>query len=218
MKASRRLRTATAAALLTAALLPAGVASSGCRRQADPETDQATWPRPYGWPRLAEVAPDYAPVADSLAAPLSFEINSHAEASRPAGNNGGARWIDIAYRPYGATLHLTLTRAAAEAEATAAIDNRLERLSLNSDPALTRRADVRSADGAFAGIMAVTPAGSATPVQFVVSGGRGAARWVVSGAVHYPAAASAKADSVAPAVETLARDVAHTISTLTVNP
>lgn len=202
---SRRIfKAAAAIPLLLLAVLAAGCGS----RDAGGEE----YPRPKGWPRLHDYPADYIAVAAGTAGlPLAMEVNSHAALSRRTGGNGAA-WLDIAYPAYGVTVYLTVTPAASAEEAAEAVENRLERFSLDN-PGAAGHTPVASSDGCFRGVISVAVA-SATPVQFVVSNGKNC---VVSATAHFSEFSPgdiSRTDSVAPAVDTILRDLLHTIESL----
>lgn len=196
-----------AAVAISIVLLAAVAAGCGGRDAGEEE-----YPRPKGWPRLPDYPADYIAVAAGISGmPLAMEVNRHASLSRRSGGNGAA-WLDISYPAYGATVYLTVTPASSAGEVAEAVENRLERFSLDN-PGVAGHTPVASSDGCFRGVISVAAA-SATPVQFVVSNGKNC---VVSATAHFSEFSSgdiSRTDSIAPAVDTILRDLLHTIESL----
>ncbi len=112
------LRLAPASAMLML------LAACGSPDTTNPDT--APVPLPRAWPRTPLYEAAYAPVAPGS----DIEV---AEALEPriTRRRGADSWIDISYPAYRATLYLSDLRFSSPAEASDAIDNRLEPTALN---------------------------------------------------------------------------------------
>lgn len=153
-------------------------------------------PRPVAYPRIAVCDSLFRPVGGL---PVNIEVNAGAVAQVDSVRPDGSVWLTVSYPAYGgAKLYLTLSHATPEV-----IANRSERLSMNTGGAPTQLTTVVSAAG-FESSVALTPAGSAIPVQILSTDGG----WALSGAFVLEAAASAP-DSVRPVVEAVRSDLIH---------
>lgn len=164
----------------------------------------AAYPRPQLYDTLRRAVPE--------AAPLLFYANAAATVSRPSGDNGGSRWLNIAYPLYDAVVYCTFTPVT-DADRSDVIDNRLERMGLNAG-SLPTEVFTLDSPGGFHSQLLVTPAESVTPLQFLSTDGGG---WVVSGAVyldHAPRAAAA--DSIVPVIDALKADLLYALQRLEV--
>lgn len=173
-------------------------------------TEQRTAPRPQSHPRVQSYDTAYAAVPGL---PLHFEANSHAQAEAE-NKDGGAVWLTVSYPAYDARLMCTLTPVTA-ATVESVVDNRAERMALNVIGTEPQVDEFINAAG-YSAIIICDPVAVATPVQFLAApaeiDGNG---WVVSGTAFFDhARAGAPIDSLAPMVETLLRDVRHSIRTL----
>lgn len=160
-------------------------------------------PRPVAYPRVAELDSSFVAL-DSL--PLYIEVNRSAKVRR-----SGDFWLDIIYPDYGAVVYVTLTSTRVDSIGSV-IANRRERISLNiADAANTTYTEITSPD--FSSALVYSPMSHATPLQFLASDNE---KWVVSGAVFFRnVRPDAPSDSLRPMVETIRRDLVHTLSTLT---
>ncbi|MDE7377111.1 MAG: hypothetical protein K2N16_09720 [Muribaculaceae bacterium] len=173
-------------------------------------TEQRTAPRPQGHPRVQAYDTAYSAVPGL---PVHFEANSQAQTEVET-KDGGAVWLTLSYPAYDARLMCTLTPVT-DTTVGSVVDNRSERMALNvigTEP----QVDKLSNPAGYSAIIICDPVAVATPVQFLAApdniDGRG---WVVSGTAFFDhAQAGAPIDSLAPMVETLLRDVRHSISTL----
>lgn len=183
---------------LLAALISTFASCSGQERTA---------PRPQAHPRTQAYDSAYA-VPKGL--PLHFESNAQAEATVES-KDGGAVWLTVNYPAYDARLLCTFTPVTS-ATLKGVFYNRAERMALNvigSEP----QVDEFVNDAGYEAIIICDPNAVATPVQFIAAPaeieGDG---WVVSGTAFFDrASAGAPIDSLAPMVETMLRDVRHSI-------
>lgn len=164
--------------------------------------NDAAIPRRQAYPRIEMPAPRYCPV---VSAGITLWVNSSID-SIATGDDG---WITAFYPRHLGTLYVTVNNLSGD-EASAAIDNRVERLSMNTGGAPTEIEQVENPAGLDARLI-VTPSGSPTPVQFIATDHR---RLLVSGTILLPDAATAPADSLAPVVDMLRRDITHLLVTL----
>lgn len=174
------------------------------------KAEQRTAPRPQAHPRVQQYDAAYA-VPEGL--PLDFEANAQAKAQVEAQDNG-AVWLTVDYPAYDAQLMCTFTPVT-PTTVSQVVDNRAERMALNvigMDPQVDQFVN----DAGYAAIIICDPVAVATPVQFLAApADTAAARWVVSGSAYFAhAQAGAPLDSLAPMVETLLRDVSHSVRAL----
>ncbi len=166
--------------------------------------DVAT-PRRHAYPRVA-LADTLYTRATIPGTTVSFDVNT---AATLLPDSTGKPWITIGYPVYnGAKIYLTATPVATEAEMAEVMDNRLERISLNSGGAETELTELTTPEGAACRLF-VTRHGTVTPVQLLAVD----ARWIVSGAAYIDGAAEAP-DSVAPVVNAIASDVLRLLKTV----
>jgi len=188
-----KLRTAGTAMLLAAALLAAG-----CRRA------PVAVPRRTAYPRIAEHDTAMRRLGTDTLPGLDFAVNAAAvlASERPG-------WLDIRYPDYGATVHITLTRARGPqlAEVRA---NRLERLMLNIGDRPARRGEWVNEAGVD--ILETYSVPAAIPYQFLATDGEG---YVLSGALYFAdPRAAAEADSIRPMAEAIAADIHRALISL----
>lgn len=166
-------------------------------------------PRPQGYPRISLYPPEYivaAPVGG-----LSMEVNSGAVIDTVRGGDASV-WFNILYPGYRAAVYCTYTAVDSRSVA-AVLDNRRERMALNSGGASGELISVENRSG-VAGHLLVTPAGAMNPVQFIATDGR---RFVLSGAMTFAGDGTVDPDSVAPVVEAVSDDMIRMLQTLTWN-
>lgn len=162
-------------------------------------------PRPYAWPRTVMMG-------DSLRE-IDFEsvkwlVNSEADVTVRRATKEVV-WVDISYPPYNATLYLTISFAEGAA-LDSAIDNRLQRISLNLGQASAERRDISSTSGEFEGIMLRATSPVTTPLQFLATDDK---RVAVSGVLVMEQAA-VNPDSLAPAIYALHSEFKQALSSL----
>lgn len=184
-----------------------GSIPTACR---DSATDTVAVPRRTAYPRICIPAAVYAPFAD---APLHFETSAAAKAriaTPPSGNSApGSTWVDIAYPEYGITIHCTFTHTDTD-RIPGILDNRIERLSVNTGGATSEMSELTNAYG-FDCRMIATRAESPTPVQFLATDHK---HWVISGSAYIEAGRNTNPDSIAPVISMLERDIIHSLTTL----
>lgn len=186
--------------LPVALLLTAAALAAGCHRAT--EADRAPAPLPKAWPRTSVY-----PAAYRAVAPES-DIEVVAELEPTVNPSGTDTWITVAYPAYRAALYITDTHTRSEAESSGALENRLERISLNNGGAPSRRRDFATPAGYSAALFSA-PSGSLTPLQFVATGkGR-----VVSGSLLLDRL-PASVDSLRPTLDAVEADIVHLINQL----
>lgn len=183
-------------ALLLTALL------TGCA-----ERPPASTPRRTAYPRPALYDTAYIHVKG---APVDILVNASADLHMQQ-KHDGAYWLTIGYPAYNAKIYCTFTPVT-DATVEAVIDNRAQRISLNSAGG-EKIADIESSGGYHANLVASASA-AATPVQFLAVR-PDSARWVVSGSVFFDGIApSTPSDSIYPFIEAVRTDVAKALKSL----
>lgn len=162
-------------------------------------------PRQEAFHRVAAYGEDYV-IPDGL--PLKFAVNAqatHTVEQQPE----GITWLTIAYPAYGAHAYCTFTPLKPNTRKKT-IANRLERIMLNLGDAHADKEEFETAGGCIATMLTTAHAPMA-PVQFLCV----SPRWAVSGnAVIGSASPDTPADSLAPIVKIIARDIRHALMAL----
>ena len=162
-------------------------------------------PRRTAYSRLQLPPDSYHPVTIGG---TTLDLNAAADTTGTVDNDGTA-WLTAHYPDGMATLYITVNRADRDRLETM-IDNRVERLSLNTGGAESQVSSFTTPAGLDARVI-VTPRLTPTPVQFIVTDH---ASLLVSGTAHVRDAATAPADSLAPVIEMLKRDVTRLTTNL----
>lgn len=184
---------------LAVALAAAGICSCSTRG------NDSTVPKPEAWPRIEVPAEEYTEHSFDN---VSLTLNSVATVSGEAKDEG--TWINITYPTFqNAHLYLTLSGAKSPDELKAILDNRRERMELNTGGTVTELTELTS-DGGWEGLLAVTRSSLTTPVQLLAHDGNK----VLSGVLYFNFPADTPADSVAPIVKTVRRDMIHALKHL----
>lgn len=158
-------------------------------------------PRREAYHRIAQYPARYLRV-DSV--PLRLVANEEAVCDVD-NKDDGTCWATIEYPRYKAKIYCTLTPVD-ESNVQRVIANRMQRISLNAGDRTPDTEEITNPDG-FEGTLVETATVSATPLQFITVDTK-ESKWVVSGAVYLEGITpSAKADSIAPVVQTLRRDI-----------
>lgn len=174
------------------------VGLAACTRGGD-----ASVPRRIAYPRIALYDTVYS-VVDTL--PVAMELNRAIRYDCER-RDDGAWWVNLHYDRYGATVYCTLTPVD-RATVDAVVDNRAERIHRNISQTSVDVIDIDS-PGAYHSNMVVARGGSSAPVQFL-SVNPEDPRWVLSGTAFFDnAPAGVSADSVAPIVDALSRDISR---------
>lgn len=164
-------------------------------------SDDTATPRRRAYHRIETYTPDYTAV-DSL--PVRLLVNSSAVVSRPRRD-----WINVNYPRYNATVFISVTEADSR-DIDGIIANRVERIVLNAGDAPADALDIDN--GRFTSTLYDARAAVATPLQFVATDGKSV---VISASVFFGNADRITSlDSVAPAVETIRRDLTTALDSL----
>ena len=184
-------------------------ACAGCRQHN--ATDDTHIPRRHGYPRINLYDADYR-ITD--VANVSFLINTGAQiALTDSFTKRTGTWFNITYPRYGAVIHCTITQAPTQ-KLEAIIDNRAERMALNTGGAYTEVTDFEPQAGhEITAQMLVTPAESVTPLQFLASDGK---HTVISGSMTFRTNAHTQPDSVAPIIAAIRDDLTTMLNSLSI--
>lgn len=173
----------------------AALAATGCSGGSKHDST----PRPRAYHRIEIPAAHYDTLC--LSSGVNIVTNS-AALTREKRPDGPSEWIDIVYPTLGdATIYCSVSPVT-PATVASIIDNRLERMALNSGGYTSDLMEFSTPAGYDCRIL-VTGAGTATPVQFIGVSEKN----VVSGALMVHVADSFQPDSLAPVVDCVARDV-----------
>lgn len=184
-------------------LLAAALMFGSCSERAD--SNKAV-PKPEAWPRIEIPAGEY-----SVSTFDDTEIPFNTSANVDRQDRDGGIWIDVTYPTFANTrLYLTLLPMTDRRELTEAIENRRERMELNTGGAVTELTELTS-EGDWEGLLAVTRSSLTTPVQLLAHDGR----HLLSGALYFNFPPETPADSVAPIVRTVRRDMLHALKHIT---
>ena len=165
-------------------------------------------PRRHAYPRIELPDSAYRYVNDAVTG-IGLDINAEAGYQTRSAENSRAPFIDVTYPGLNAQIYFTITPVD-ESTVASVIDNRMERISLNLGGADAELIEFDSPAG-FENKVIVTRGDISTPVQFIATDGHSA---VISGTAFLRDASSATADSIAPVVETMRRDIIHALMTL----
>lgn len=164
-------------------------------------SDQAV-PRPKAMPRIEIPQPQYR---DTLISGLHLQLSKAATVASDSSAREGHEWLNITYPSlYGKpVIYLTLTQVSGDAERSRVLDNRAERMALNSGGNRSELTELESAGG-FHCQMLFTPRGTVTPVQILAVGGD----HVVSGTLFIDGLNNpAEADRYAPVISAVQTDM-----------
>ena len=163
-------------------------------------------PLPPAYPRIEVYPPEYTPYGE-----MAFEANAKAVAElepRPDSNE----WLTLTYPQFGATIHLSYHPGLTPEKQREMWLNRQQRMSLNSGGLPSEAVTLTTPAGWKAELM-ITPQGSPTPVQFVASGMRHGNPAILTGGATL-SITPVSADSIAPVVKMLERDIIHALNSL----
>lgn len=170
--------------------------------------DSASVPRRHAYPRieLPDSAYTFIEVNDKG---LGIALNDAADYAMHASDDGTSNFIDVDYPGLNAAVYFTVTPVT-ENTISEVLDNRLERVRLNLGGADAELLEFDSPAG-FENKIFVSRADISTPVQFISTDGTAT---VISGTAFLRDASAANADSLAPVVAMLRRDILHSLMTL----
>ena len=138
---------------------------------------------------------------------ISLQVSTSAIASLHEKEN--ATWIDINYPDYNATIHATYTPVD-NTTLNATLANRSERIALDLGDTTFENISINNPDGTSANIYA-TRNNMVTPLMFLATDHKS---WILSGAVAFDGTSTINYDSVSPIVNTLQRDLIHSLQNL----
>lgn len=164
--------------------------------------DQAV-PRRQGYARVSQYPPQYQILKGM---PLSLKVNSEA-VSEKQHNDDGSFWATVHYPRYKAMIYFTFTPLARQ-DATALVENRLERMRLDLGNSIDINTEEYINPNGITIWTLYAPSSLNTPVKFMALN----SDWMVSGSAFLEKAQNA--DSVAPIVQSLLRDVRYSMLTL----
>lgn len=197
-------------ALSLLALLPVWIVAVGLSfllSDCGTGSSETAVPRRTAYPRIELYDTSYKMV-DEL--PVELWVNRSADVSR--GSHDGKsdkNWINVHYPRYGATLYCTYTSLTTSTASTA-IDNRIERMSLNAGDLSTEISRLPLPEGGDATLL-VTPESRVTPIQFLATD---SVTFMVSGALSFDGRQEVVADSVRPILDAVKNDVLHALTHL----
>lgn len=172
------------------------------------DTGHTPVPRRTAFPRVSLYdsvfsAVDDLPVNLSLNSVLSPELESRED---------GSVWLTAEYPAYNATLYVSVTPVN-ESTVESVVDNRTERIHLNTNGASINIEEIDNPSGYHSNIIrTVSP--SSTPLQFLALN-PDSPRWVVSGSVFFGGVSSSTSlDSIAPVYDAINRDIRHAMRSL----
>lgn len=172
------------------------------------QSDTPAVPRRHAYPRIEVPDSTFSYVTDHITG-LSVAVNNGATHSQRNAENSRAPFIDVTYPGLNSQIYFTITPVDS-ISVEEVLANRLERISLNLGGAEAELIEFDSPAG-FENKVIATRGDIATPVQFIATDGTSA---VVSGAAFIKDASPATADSIAPLVNMLRRDIIHALKTL----
>lgn len=170
-------------------------------------TDNANTPRRKAYPRIDTHDSTFTLISNC---PIHFEISDIAIISLDSINNDN-HWINIYYKPYNATIYCTFTPVDKHTIENV-IDNRTERMALNSGDHSSELIELTNANG-FKSQILITEQSKITPVQFLSTNEN---NWVVSGALYFNNSSNSP-DSIRPIINILKRDIIHAMKTIDSN-
>ena len=173
-------------------------------------TDSNPIPRRKAYPRIDLYEPAYT---THVINGVKFSVNAGAQITTPdtvTANHGV--WFNITYPRYQAVIHCTLTPVTSSSDADRILDNRAERMALNTGGSYTEVTDIiPEQEHGFTAQMLVTPAGSVTPIQFLASDGQS---HILSGSMAFRTREKADADSISPIISAITTDVVELLKSL----
>ena len=143
---------------------------------------------------------------------VAFDANTHAAFTVKDSTEPGVSGADITYDRYGMTVYVTAIRSSRR-DFDRRLDDRIERVSLNLGGARPTTTDIKS-DGGFDATIFVCP-GINTPVQALAAD---SVTSTIVSATLFSDAATAAADSVAPMLDIITRDITRMMQSLSPRP
>lgn len=172
------------------------------------DNDYVEVPRRHAYPRIALPDSTYS-FTTAGKSHLVIAVNDAATSTLRSSDDGIACFVDVAYPTLQSTIFYTITPVD-RATLSDVIANRLQRIELNMGASDAELLEFDTPAG-FECKVFVTRGDISTPVQFLSTDGT---NLVVSGAAFVREASPATADSIAPIVDVISRDVVHTLKTM----
>ena len=161
-------------------------------------------PRPMVYPRVATCDTIYRLVDQAV---IPIEVN--AAANVEVAENG--HWVNVDYPTYNGRLALTLGVYNRHDSINAAVENRIERMSINVGDFAAEQTSIDSPLGIHS-VLLTTQAHCVTPLQFISTDRR---RFLVSGSFSFNGpVGKEKSDSLSPVIDALRDDILHLINNL----
>ncbi|MCM1522272.1 MAG: hypothetical protein NC039_06430 [Muribaculaceae bacterium] len=161
-------------------------------------------PLPRAYPRIEMPDSEYVTL-DSLTIPLRVNAGAEVRMER----RGDAEWLDITYPGFrDGNVYLSINKTTAETR-DAVIDNRIERMSLNTAGEPGERIEFVS-EGGWRCMMLMTRGSLTTPIHILAE----EPGTVLSGVMYLHVPDTTPADSVAPAVDAVGRDMLTMLKSL----
>lgn len=188
-------------ALLLSALSILALTIASCGKPQDQSV-----PRRTGYYRMQEYPAQYTRHDE---VPLALNANSSARFDVEV-RSDGSYWVTVDYYRYKASIYYTFTPLA-ERDATALVENRLERMRLDLGNAADLSTEEYMNPNGVNVWMVYAPHSLSTPVKFLALNND----WMVSGTAFLSGVTPVtNADSVAPAIEAITRDARYAMLTL----
>lgn len=165
-------------------------------------------PRRHAYPRIELPQENYYDVNVGCNE-LHISVNDVATYNRRTAEDGKTCFIDVSYPKINTTIFYTITPVD-HTTIEDVIANRLERIRLNLGDRDTELIEFNSTEG-FENKVLVSHGDISTPVQFISTDGGNV---VVSGVAFIKEASPATADSIAPIVDVMRREVVHSLKTM----
>lgn len=184
---------------------------AGCSGNTEPgrnAADVAPVPRRHAYPRVEIPDSVYTDMAAGTTT-LHIAVSDAATVTLRISDDGNSQFVDAAYPDFNSTIFFTVTPVD-RATAGDVIANRMERIRLNLGSSDAELFEFDS-PGGFENKLFVSRGDISTPVQFIATDGNA---FVVSGAAFVRDASPATADSIAPVVDMLRRDILHALKTM----
>ena len=174
--------------------------------------DSSNMPRRKAYPRIDIHDSTFSSLPSS---PVYFEISTAAKVTLDSVNTGketgkNSRWFNLSYPAYDAVIMCTFTPVN-KTTINEVIDNRTQRMKLNSGNLTSELTELTNANG-FNSQILTTLENKVTPIQFISSD---IDDWVVSGAVYFNNNNdSVDLDSKKPIISAIRRDIIHALKTI----
>lgn len=186
-------------------------AVAGCshgQESGNSAADIAPIPRRQAYPRIEIPDSAYTDITAGTTT-MHIAVNEATIVTLRTSDDGNSQFVDAAYSKFNSTIFFTVTPVDRRTVADV-IANRMERVRLNLGASDAELLEFDS-PGGFENKLFVSRGDISTPVQFVATDGNA---FVVSGAAFVRDASPATADSIAPVVDMLRRDILHALKTM----